>query len=1116
MRIREVLFIIAAIIFTINTAFANSQNSINIALIADKSSGLDKLPLFSMLEAELSQTEGVKLLERDSIDKILEEQKLSASGLLDRNTTIKIGKLLRADAFIILSLENKSQESGDLIRVRVSETSHGLRLLDSFEQSNSKNPQEAVERIIQKIESVLNKINQPDEKLIPVGIVDIHRVQLGEQYKMLERTLPAMLSVRLSLEPQIIMLEREDLKVLLDEKLMTKGEDSEFWSSAILIDGYIQPNNGQLELHLNLKQASGDNLETIVVSLEPSKAVASIDKASTEIIEKLQDSPPTAKWNPEQEAEQFYKKAQMLVAHGRDEEALPLFETSHALKPQNVNYNGALFTRIWEKRKNGEYISPYSDIEIAELVSHFVNQIYDGLSSGILSEQDVQRWSKELGQSIQITAGYFASHVSVVNEEIKLLNRETRKVWIKINELSLQQQTSIVNKLSKICDIVALTWLSSDDPNELFENLKKVFTKYIMPPELGGEIKVSKYRDHIFREALCKKYLDISFVKSSHLKDTYFVVQELWQEYLKDMIDINDPVIQLNSCLMLSRTSGFPSKAEKEKAKYYIKIALKITRQQLHNTKDENRYFLTLPLSNIEKNMDNLNLTKDEIVEIWSEFYEPLIEKKDIEALAICSPPRNEAMNSVLEDFILLEDNTVVKYDSEEVTKKWYKLLKRIADVLESDTTNNKEVANALYKTQESIDKLRKNKNFSYLASLNEESNIVIPKEKSRIAVSQIFKTNQFKSTSSSTPVTIFTEIQNNMLWIANESHSNAFNKDSDGNRVTNVNVSLAGINLKENQLKSLWQTELPSLFYPQMTGLVINDNACYLSIINAGIVEFPGSKIESREQLSNPNIISINTGLPSNVITSIAMDNDKLWIAYGDQNKESGLGLFDPQTKHWESIFCSTIEGESLFNSGNTYQIKNLIISPKKEVFFSCVFQSNNLSDKVSLNEKGGGLWRIYPESLTLERLLPVSGSSIDISDGKLLISASEYIIEYDVTLKEIKVIYGNIQHLLRRFSEYGVNISVENLRNQNNKKRIESDLSVINLSRSAFYRNKFWACLEEHQIIIVDQDKGFDEAMIIDNNILDGKPVEKFVSTPYGLVGIGDGIVGLIETGD
>ncbi|MEJ2648449.1 MAG: CsgG/HfaB family protein, partial [Sedimentisphaerales bacterium] len=235
MRIRNFLFISATMMLAFNftrPVHADSADTATIAIIADKASNLDRSPLVSLLEAQLSQTQSVKLLERAAIDKVLEEQRLNAAGLLDRSTTIKIGKLLRADVFIILSRENHSNttsgpippgaipnkgggfastlttpselnqteeaptensqadDSGDLIRVRLAETAHGLRLLDYFEQSNSANPQEAVAGIIRKVQSVLGKINQPGGKLIPVGIVDIHRVELGEKYKMLERTLP--------------------------------------------------------------------------------------------------------------------------------------------------------------------------------------------------------------------------------------------------------------------------------------------------------------------------------------------------------------------------------------------------------------------------------------------------------------------------------------------------------------------------------------------------------------------------------------------------------------------------------------------------------------------------------------------------------------------------------------------------------------------------------------------------------------------------------------------------------------------------------------------------------------------------------------------------------------
>ena len=68
--------------------------------------------------------------------------------------------------------------------------------------------------------------------------------------------------------------------------------------------------------------------------------------------------------------------------------------------------------------------------------------------------------------------------------------------------------------------------------------------------------------------------------------------------------------------------------------------------------------------------------------------------------------------------------------------------------------------------------------------------------------------------------------------------------------------------------------------------------------------------------------------------------------------------------------------------------------------------------------------------------------------------------------------------------------------------------------MSTAAIHNDHLWARLGKSQIIIVEKDKSFEEAEIIDNNILDGEPVERFVSTPYGLVAIGNGIVGLIDT--
>ncbi|MEJ2646891.1 MAG: hypothetical protein P8016_00625, partial [Sedimentisphaerales bacterium] len=93
-----------------NITLADSSNTINVAIIADRSSGLDNSPLVSLLEVELSQKDGIRLLERTVIDEILREQKLqlifSAEGVNDR---IALGKLLKADWLVLLRRDADSE-----------------------------------------------------------------------------------------------------------------------------------------------------------------------------------------------------------------------------------------------------------------------------------------------------------------------------------------------------------------------------------------------------------------------------------------------------------------------------------------------------------------------------------------------------------------------------------------------------------------------------------------------------------------------------------------------------------------------------------------------------------------------------------------------------------------------------------------------------------------------------------------------------------------------------------------------------------------------------------------------------------------------------------------------
>ncbi len=1010
---KNVLLVSALILYAASFSLANTGEKVNIALITDKTSGLNESALVSLLEVELSQKEGINLLERAAIDKILEEQKLSAAGLQDRNTAIKIGKLLRADAFIILSLENQSEESGDLIRVRFAETAHGLRLLDYFEQSDNLNPKEAIGSIVKKIESVLSKLKQPDEKLIPVGIVDIHRVELDEKYKILERTLPTMLSVRLSLEPQIIMLEREDLKVLLDEKLRTEGEDSKFWNSAILIDGYIKPNNGQLEMYLNLKQAGGSIIKSLIVPVEPNEPIIAIDKVVTEIIQKLQDSPSIGRWNPKLEAEQFYKQGQMLANHVRNDEAMPVFEAAYALEPNNVFYTGAVFTRIM---RNGSDSSPYSDMEIVNMASILVRQIRDNYEKGLPSTSQIPlKFAGLLGS--HLGEGYLGSNYSVKTEEIRQINHENRKIWADILEDALRKQIAGNDpaQIKNCITAASLAWIKSDEPNEVIANLKKAFNEYLMPPKLGGCISSDSARKEIYKRFFAENYSHplLSRLRplSSHLKDSWDETKKLINVYLEELADINDSVVGIQSKLILfSDYQSFVDDLRKE-----------FKTSKLNNSK-----YVTEAMIGLFGKIYYVNrfgrATLEERISIWEEFCGYVIDNNDTDTLTSLllissNPPLTKFLDSI-NDYANKNSKKIDIEKINELYMRYDSLLERISEKLNNNSNNNVMAAlNKLKGIRDEIERkisgelpIEPEKPFSITMILNQKD---WPEEIKIFYSEGAFLRRGF-----------CLDVRNEMLWIAM-----GLMGLQDKDKIV-CSIGLVGINLKQKKVVSLWQAKCEDilLINPVLSGLVINKKNSYISLDGEGIFVLPGILKEGRGYFENPQILTQDDGLPSISITSMvkdpSKDSGKLWVAYGGSGHESGLGIYDLETKEWETVFCSTLNGEPPFNSGYTYGMRDMRYINPDQLFFQIYSLGGAGSDK----DKWRGYW---------------------------LMDTNNY----------------ELNHIERvpMYSYYDRNV----LRNS----------------------------------------KIFDKSKITDRKILNGEYAETFLETPYGLIAIGEGTVGLIE---
>jgi hypothetical protein len=71
------------------------------------------------------------------------------------------------------------------------------------------------------------------------------------------------------------------------------------------------------------------------------------------------------------------------------------------------------------------------------------------------------------------------------------------------------------------------------------------------------------------------------------------------------------------------------------------------------------------------------------------------------------------------------------------------------------------------------------------------------------------------------------------------------------------------------------------------------------------------------------------------------------------------------------------------------------------------------------------------------------------------------------------------------------------------------------LDLRYAAVHSDDLWAPYGEHQTAILHRGKTFREADVIPNIEIDGERVLQFYSTPDGLVGVGRGVICLIEPG-
>ena len=228
-----------------------------------------------LLFAVLAGNGNVELVEREKMVQIAREKTLSAA-LSSPQKRLQLGKTVGADFLIVLgSPEQKGDAESISVRAvdcRTGCIAHDTQLAPPKEEKLQSIVETNAEVLLKKMQWLKNVSRQD---LTPLSIIDPTPLTPGSSSdQSIAQRLKRQLQIRFSQVPEIVCLEREELRKARREIEEFKGEAAEFWNSSVIITGSVGlqgENLRELFVSLNLRLPQGNQEQVAEVTDKSSK-----------------------------------------------------------------------------------------------------------------------------------------------------------------------------------------------------------------------------------------------------------------------------------------------------------------------------------------------------------------------------------------------------------------------------------------------------------------------------------------------------------------------------------------------------------------------------------------------------------------------------------------------------------------------------------------------------------------------------------------------------------------------------------------------------------------------------------------------------------------------------
>lgn len=294
-------------------------------------------PLAALVEAcevALTREPAAVLVERTQIQKILDEQQLAVSGLVDPRTATRVAHLLPVDAFLFVDRIRAADV--DLHRCLILETATGITLgsaLFTLEDFYGREP-----AAVQWIRHVLARQRTAPEDRRYVAVAGFRSEEPVRALEDLAQCLGSLLSLDLSHSPAVVLLDRDYLPKLRDEKDLT-GVGLKLRASSTLIDGGLRhagSRGGGLILAMRLAPLGGGRDQLIDVPIPSDDLPAARRAIETAVHDALRrTTPPPAQPNVVVESARLIRLGSLLAANNALDDAVRAAQAAYALNPSD-------------------------------------------------------------------------------------------------------------------------------------------------------------------------------------------------------------------------------------------------------------------------------------------------------------------------------------------------------------------------------------------------------------------------------------------------------------------------------------------------------------------------------------------------------------------------------------------------------------------------------------------------------------------------------------------------------------------------------------------------------------------------------------------------------------